>query len=448
MPIASSPRRRTGRRTWWHATAVLLTGTVLAGAGVAGIPQAQAQISRSVLDTGIPFDLPTTDRVTVLQRPHPETDALGVRAGAFLVFPQVEVSANATSNVFGATDDAVADGYAIIAPRIEARSQWSRHELTAHARGNFRRYFDYPIKNEDGYDVGVESRLDIIGDSNLRAAVNADRLYINQFSGDFPQFSAASVPLDRQVASLRGTWAFNRLQLIGDVNVTRLNYGDTRALDGSLIDQDYLDRTATRLTARAEYSISPVTSLFVQGIYVAHEYRNAGIDFDRSGDELRVIGGAAFDLTPLIRTRLGIGYLSRKYDTAGVSDLSGLALDAQVDYLVTQLTTITLAARRDVRDAIIIGSPGYTASRLGLEVDHELLRNLILIARGDVEKDDFARIDREDTLFHAGIGATYTINRSMVVAPSIDYSNRDSSGSRLGQRFNEVRAGISLTLRR
>ncbi len=426
----------------------LLAQAPLLAAMIAATPAAQAQTARSVLDTGIPFDLPQTDRVTVLQRPHPEIDAIGVHAGAFLVFPQVDLAANATSNVFGATRDAVSDGYAILAPKLDARSEWSRHQLLAHARGNFRRYLNNPIKNEDGYDIGVEGRLDIVGESNVRAAVNADRIYINQLSGDFPRFAAASVPLDRQVASLRGTWGFNRLQLIGDVNVTRLNYSDTRALDGTLIDQDYLDRTATRLTARAEYNVSPVTSLFVQGIYTMHDYKNRGFDFDRSGDELRVIGGAAFDLTPLIRTRLGVGYLTRQYDAPGVASLNGLALDAQVDYLITQLTTISLSARRDVRDAIIFGSPGYTAARFAAEVDHELLRNLILVARADIENDDFSRIDRTDTLYHVGASALYTLNRQVVLTPSIDYSNRDSSGAQIGQRFNELRAGLSLTLRR
>jgi hypothetical protein len=438
-----APARR-ARRGRSAASRLLATGALL----TAGIPAAQAQISQAVLDTGIPFDLPQTDRVTVLQRAHPETDALGVHAGAFLVFPRVDIAANATSNVFGATSEPVSDAYATLAPRLDAVSDWSRHQVQAHVRGNFRRFLDYSIKNENGYDVGIDGRLDIIGDSNLRAAVNADRVYINQLSGDFPRFSAASVPLDRQVSSLRGTYALNRLQLIGDVNVTRLNYSDTRALDGSIIDQDYLDRTATRLTARAEYNISPVTSLFVQGVYTLHDYKVVDVDFDRSGNELRVIGGAAFDITPLIRTRVGVGYLTRQYDAAGVANLSGLAFDAQVDYLITQLTTITLSARRDIRDAIVIGSQGYTASRATAEVDHELLRNLILVARADLESDDFARIDRNDRLFHIGASALYTLNRSMVLTPSIDYSNRDSSGAQIGQRFNELRAGLSLTLRR
>ncbi|MEH3102546.1 MAG: outer membrane beta-barrel protein [Sphingomonas phyllosphaerae] len=411
-------------------------------------PAAPAQTARSVLDTGIAFDLPLTDRVTVLQRPHPERDVAGVRAGGFIVFPAVDLAANATSNVFGATDSALSDGFATLAPRLDARSDWSRHQLLGHVRGTLRRYLAYPIKDEDGYDVGVESRLDIAGSSTVRAAVNADRLYISQLSGDFPRFAAASVPLDRQVASLRGSYAVNRVQLVGDVNVTRLNYSDTRARDGTRIDQDYLDRTATRLTARADYGVSQVTSLFVQGVYTLHDYKVARVDFDRSGDELRVIGGAAFDLTPLVRTRLGLGWLTRHYRTAGTTNLTGLAIDAQVDYLATALTTISLAARRDVRDAVVTGSPGYVALRLAAEVDHELLRNLILIARADVEHDDFARIDRGDTLLHAGASALYTLNRSVVLTPSLDISDRASRGAQIGQRFREVRAGLSMTLRR
>lgn len=441
-PVTGASCRRAARR----GGVAGLIGTACAVL-LAPAAQAQIQVSRSVLDTGIEFDLPSSERTTVLQRPHPELQPLGVRAGAFLIFPDVMTSAAATSNVFGSTNDAVSDAYAIVAPRVQANSQWSRHSLRGHASGTFRRYLSYPIKNENGYDVGVESRLDIVGSSNVRAAVNADRIYVTQFSGDFPQLSASSLPIDRQVASLRGTYEFNRLTLLGDVNVTRLNFSDTIALNGNTLDQDYLDRRATRLTGRAEYNVSPVTSFFVQGVYTQHSYSDRSTTLDRSGDELRVIAGAAFDVTPLIRTRLGAGYLTRSYDQQGLPSVSGLAFDAQVDYLFSELTTISLAARRDVRDAVVTGSTSYTSSRASAEIDHELLRHLILIARADLEKDDFARIDRDDTLFHVGAGATYTFNRYLVMTPMVDYSNRGSSGAQQGQRFNEIRASVSVAFR-
>lgn len=420
-------------------------------AGVALFPAsaaAQTQVLPTVLDTGIPFDLPVTDRVTVLQRAHPELEPLGVRTGGFLLYPQVRVETGATDNVFASRTGTDSDVWATVAPRVDARSQWSRHALYAHAGGAFRRFASYPIKKEDGYDVGAEGRLDVIGDSSVRAAVNADRLYINQLSGDFPQFAAASVPLDRQVASLRGTYVTNRLHVTGDVNWTRLNFSDTRALDGSTIEQDYLDRTVTRFIGRAEYNVSPVTSFFVQTNYLIHDYRFTPTNaLDRSGDEVRLVGGAAFDLTPLIRTRIGAGYVSRNYDDPTASDLSGLALDVQVEYYLTELTTVSVAAKRDVRDAVIAGSPGFRSTRLSGEIDHELLRNLILIARADYEQDDYARIDRDDTLFHVGAGATYTANRHFQFTPWVDYSNRDSSGAQIGQRFKEWRASLSLTVR-
>jgi hypothetical protein len=444
LPNASSDRGSGARKSRIRAARLLAAISALG----AVVPAAQAQTARPVLDTGFAFDLPLTDRVTVLQRPHPELATAGARAGAFLVFPQLDLAANATSNVFGATDAALSDGYATVAPRLDLRSDWSRHQLLGHLRGTFRRYLDYPIRNEDGYDIGVESRIDIVGTSTLRAAVNADRIYITQLSGDFPRFAAAAVPLDRQVASLRGSYTANRLRLTSDVNVTRLTFGDTRTREGTRIDQDYLDRTATRLTARADYCVSPVTALFVQGSFSLHDYKLAKVDFDRSGDEQRVIAGAAFDLTPLIRTRLGLGWLTRHYRTVGVTNLTGLAIDAQADYLVTALTTIILSLRRDVRDAIVAGSPGYVALRWTAEVDHELLRNLILIARADIENDDFTRIDRGDRLRHAGASALFTLNRSVVLTPSIDISARASRGAQSGQRFGEVRAGLSVTLRR
>jgi hypothetical protein len=435
------PARAARRRI---AASIGVAGAALLGAGQA---EGQAQVSQSVLDTGIPFDLPVTERVSVPQRRHPETDPLGIRAGAFLLYPKTDVSTNFTDNVFGARANKDSDAYFTLNPRIDAQSTWSRHNLNAHAEADLKRYASYPIRKENGYNVGADGRLDVFGDSNIRAAINADRIYISQFSGDFPQFAGAPVPLDRLVASTRGTYAVNRITLVGDVNWTKLRYRDTRTLDGRVIDQEYLNRTATRFIGRAEYNVSPVTSFFIQGNYVQHRYDDTTGVLNRSGDEIRVVGGAAFDITPLIRTRVGVGYLSRSFRDASVPNLTGLALDGQIDYLVTQLTTISFAAKRDVRDAVLINSPGYTSIRFAAQIDHELLRNLILTGRADREADDFAQIDRTDTLYHFGAGGAYTANRHMVFMPMVDYFIRTSSGTELGQRFKELRAGLSFTLR-
>ena len=134
-------------------------------------------------------------------------------------------------------------------------------------------------------------------------------------------------------------------------------------------------------------------------------------------------------------------------DDPTVTDLKGLAVDIQADYLVTQLTTVSLAARREAQDAILANSPGFTATRVQARIDHEYLRNLLLRTQVDFERDKFVDIDRRDTQFRVEAGAAYTPFRHLVIDPTAQFIKRDSKGNVPGQRFDELRILLRTTLR-
>jgi hypothetical protein len=428
------------------AASVVLAG-VFGSIGMMGSERAHAQEFGTLLDSDIPFDLRDEEQVSVLERPHPELEPLGIRAGAFLVYPELSVESGFTNNVFGASVGKKSDTYIDLAPAISARSGWSRHMAYFYAKGDFKRYTSNPIKNENGYNVGFESRADLAGQSNVFTSFKANRIYLTQYSGDFPQNAAGSVPLDRIAATVRGTYDRSRIRLIGSVDVNKLNFVDTKSLSGGQIDQDYLDHTTTRISGRAEYRVAPGTVAFVQTTFAFHNYASSNILLNRSGSEIRVLGGAAFNITPLIRSRIGVGYLSRRYDDPAIKALKGIAFDAQFSYLVTPLTTISLGGQREVRDANLANSAGYKATVVQARVDHELLRNLVLYARADGEKDSFSSIDRRDNLFRIGTGATYKPFRNIVVEPTVDFVKRNSKGTNSTQSFDEFRFAINAVFR-
>jgi hypothetical protein len=445
LPLATlKPVSARGRKM---VSASMVLAGMFGGFGIVASERANAQEFGTLLDSDIPFDLRDEEQVSVLERPHPELEPLGVRAGAFLVYPEIGIESGFTSNVFGASVDKKSDSYIELLPAISARSGWSRHMAYFYAKGDFKRYTSNPIKNENGYDVGFESRADLVGQSNVFTSLKATRIYLTQYSGDFPQNAAGSVPLDRITATVRGTYDRSRIRVIGSVDANRLNFADTKSLSGGQIDQDYLDHTTTRVSGRAEYRVAPGTIAFAQTTFAFHSYATANTFLNRSGTEIRVLGGAAFNITPLIRSRIGVGYLSRRYDDPAVKALKGIAFDAQFSYLVTPLTTISLGGQREVRDANLANSAGYKSSVIQARVDHELLRNLVLYARADGEKDNFSSIDRRDTLFRIGTGATYKPFRNIVVEPTIDFVKRTSRGTNSAQSFDEFRFAINAVFR-
>ncbi len=447
LPLTVAASKPASSRSRKIASASVVLAGIFGGLGPLLSERAHAQEFGALLDSDIPFDLRDEEHVTVLERPHPELEPLGIRAGAFLVNPELGVESGFTNNVFGASIDKKSDSYIELMPAISARSQWSRHMAYVHASGDFKRYSSNPIKNENGYDVGFESRADLPGQSNIFTSLRAVRTYLTQYSGDFPQNAAGSVPLDRITATVRGTYDRSRVRLIGSIDANKLNFVDTKSLSGGVIDQDYLDHITTRVSGRAEYRVAPGTLAFTQTTFAFHNYANTNTLLDRSGTEVRVLGGATFNITPLIRGRVGVGYMSRRYDDPAIRALKGIAFDAQFSYLITPLTTISLGTQREVRDANIANSAGYKASVVQARVDHELLRNFILYARADGEKDSFASIDRRDSLFRIGAGATYKPFRNIVVQPTIDFVKRTSKGTSSAQSFDEFRVAINAVFR-
>jgi hypothetical protein len=320
--------------------------------------------------------------------------------------------------------------------------------LGAHARGNFRRYLSNPIRNQNGYNALVEGRFGLDTGSNLYGQLRSEKTEIEQYAGDFPADAARPVPLKRQSAILRGTYQGGMMRLIGNADVNRLDYSNTRSLSGEVLEQNSRDRTIWRFSGRAEYRPGPARVLFAQGTYIIHDFTNRSLGQpNHTGDEIRILAGLAFYPTPLIRARIALGYLWRRYDDPTLSSLKGIAADLQADYLVTRLTTISLAARREAEDAIVANSPGYITTRVRARIDHELLRNLLLRAQVDYERNKFIDIDRRDTLFRLEAGASYIPFRNVVIGPTAQFIKRDSKGTVRGQRFDELRIMLRTTLR-
>src|SRR5690606_16740439 len=69
--------------------------------------------------------------IAVTERAQPQFDPEPVRAGAFDVWASLGLSAEFNDNVFASTTNEESDTIFRIQPNVEARSNWSSHELNA-----------------------------------------------------------------------------------------------------------------------------------------------------------------------------------------------------------------------------------------------------------------------------------------------------------------------------
>ena len=110
------------------------------------------------------------------------------------------------------------------------------------------------------------------------------------------------------------------------------------------------------------------------------------------------------------------------------------------------MTTVTVNGSRSVEDSGIRGSAGYLSSNIGGQIDHELIRNVLVSGQIAYGKDEYEGIDREDKRLNAGLSATYLMNRHVGLNVGYSYFDQKSDGRASGGNFKVNKIGASVTL--
>ncbi|MBV8420442.1 MAG: outer membrane beta-barrel protein, partial [Hyphomicrobiales bacterium] len=130
----------------------------------------------------------------------------------------------------------------------------------------------------------------------------------------------------------------------------------------------------------------------------------------------------------------------------GSSSISGFDAGGRLVYNVTRLTTATFTGLRTVipsNPTINNTGTSYLATTAAANVDHELLRNLLLNASAGYEIDNYLGISRTDNILSVGADLKYLLNRNLFLGGSYAYQKRNSTaaGGSYTQNILMVRLG-------
>ncbi|SFJ40514.1 outer membrane beta-barrel protein [Caulobacter sp. UNC279MFTsu5.1] len=392
-------------------------------------------------------DLFARDRsVAVLERPHPEYEAIGATVGTFSLFPRLQLDNENSDNVFAVETGPVSDWAFHARPSATLNSNWSRHQLNAYVRGDFIRNEKYHTENANNWSIGGTGRVDVLREFNL--ALGAD--YIKAIEPRTASNTAVSardpIKYDQAQAYLSTSRIVGRTKLTVRADVQSYNYKDGFDLNGNVIDQDARDRINSSLQGRADYAVSPATAVFVAVTGNKRNYDTGTVATptrDSNGYEL--LTGVNFELGAVVRGEVAVGYLSQSFDNAAYGDIHGFGSRTRLEWFPTELTTITATASRGIEDAGVVGAGGYLSTNLGLSIDHELLRNVILSASAKRVDDDYNGIDRNDDRTEFALGGNYLVNRNLGVTLRYYRTKQSSDGTSSGPNYTANRVTLSLT---
>ena len=387
--------------------------------------------------------------VSVMQRPRPEYTSGGIQQGALIFTPELNLGLEFTDNVFGTSANEESDLIGVFNPTLGVETTWSRHAVTADASVTRREYLDFSDESVWNYTAGAAGRLDIQRDAFLEAGLRYSQLTEARTSAGAANQAAEPIEFDTLNAFAGGRRAFGRVLLRGELGLDEVDYDDAPLFGGGIVDQDFRDHTQTKASARADFAVSPDTALFGRVRANERDYDLAppNVPVLRDSEGYTVDAGADFDINGVARGVFGLGYTEQDYESAALPDVDGVSVDGLIEWFPTQLTTVTVQAVRDVRDAPFANSGGFFATSAGVNVDHELRRNVIVSAGLTLSEDDYQGLDRTDERFSVNAGVTYFMNRNVGVRGSWTYTDQDSSGADANQVFSRNVVGISLVLR-
>ena len=353
-------------------------------------------------------------------------DALGIRAGSFLIYPSLTEKLVFDSNVFAQPTGEISDWAAITTPRLAAESNWSRHSLMFELLARDVRYFDQTSQNHTDIHGRVVGRLDIQRDLTVQGSLLLARDHKTLGSGDAPGLAAEPVPDTAFDSELAVNKTFNRVKVTLRGGYESHNYEDVAMVGGGILDQDFRDGEAYEAGGRVAVAISPDTSVFGDVTYTRTEYDNPSALLSDS-DTIRVLAGLEFAPSALVRGQIGAGYTWRGYDGAGIADEEGFAYLADIIWNPTPLITVTLGGEGRIEDTAVASASGRISRSGHVIVDYELLRNLIVSPQVRIDHIDYFGTARDDLLITPGIRLDYMANRYLHVGGEYFFTSRDSS---------------------
>src|SRR6185295_19721407 len=287
----------------------------------------------------------TTASATLLRRrTASEEDAyaqLGLRMGAFLVLPAVEVTGGYDTNP-ARTPAGRGSTFVTVSPELLARSDWQRHEVTATLRGSYSAYGQTPELDRPSFDGKVTGRLDVTRNTSL---IGEGTFVVGTDNPGSPNVQAglSRFPIFTTLGGSLGlTQRFNRVEVTVKGTAERTEFQDSVFTNGATQSNNDRDFNRYAVLMRTSYDLMPGLKPFVE---VSADTREHDLAVDNFGLQRDSVGwtakaGSTFAFSRKLTGEIALGWIERSYKDPSLQELQGLLFDASLIYSMSALTNV------------------------------------------------------------------------------------------------------------
>jgi len=354
---------------------------------------------------------------------------LGIRAGAFLLRPALEVYGGYETNPMSTGVDPQGSAYGRTQAELEVESDWARHAFRGRIEGEYTAYDEFPDLNAPRYAadgaVRIDARRDLRLDFALRSVLDSQ----SPGDPDLPDDVKGRPQNMRTGASAGAIWKPNRLSVGAVGELDRRVYEDAETNGGAIIDNEDENYTAYEVRLRTGYELDPGLEPFVevsgnQRIYDL-ELNDSGVLHDSAG--FRTYLGVRVEPDPIWALEAKLGYGEQEAEDPGIPVQNGLVAQGSLIWRPSALTTFTLTAEKDFtptgRECCVIADEFSTELRF----EHEFRRYLILSGSLKFDQENYSMIDYTLRNLDAELGLEYKFNRTVSAKARVAHERIDST---------------------
>lgn len=379
--------------------------------------------------------------VAVQDRARPDYDPLGIRAGAFSIFPQIGVDAIYDDNIFATRDNTIDDWIIQLRPQIRFQSEWPRHSLAVRTGAILGYYQDNENENYQEYFVLANGRLDIMTGTTVSGSGGYERLHEERGSPNDVN-GIEPTEFDRQYLRLDIERAITSLQLRAGPFYDNFDFHSVRAV-GGIINQDNRDRDVYGGYVRLGYAASPNLLGFIRGSY---NWRRYDIETSRNSEGYQLDAGVSLDIGGITTGEAFLGYREQDFESPAFQTFDGFTYGASILWNPTPLTSVRFGITDEIEETILAGSSSYEAITYSVDVNHELLRNLLIGAAVAYREEDFQQIGRQDDFTRYRVSVNYLLNRNFNVEAGFNHDERSSNRPWGNYTINRIFISITAAL--
>lgn len=389
--------------------------------------------------------LPVTVRPA--QAPNDPYAQLGIRLGGLTLLPAFGQSIGYDSNPNRTDGNRRGSFLSQTEGELGIQSNWSRHELTGFLRGAYDVYPSNPAANRPEGAGRLGLRIDATRDTQFD--VEGHYQIDTQRPGN-PNLGVATrerPDVFTEGASAGVTQRFNRLVVGLRGTVDRADYDDAKLTDGTTLSQRDRDLTSYGGRLRVGYELTPGLVPFVEGTIDTRQYdlTTDSAGFRRSSDGYAGRLGTTFELTRLLTGEISAGAVHRVYQDSRLPDLTSPVADLSLIYAFSPLTTIRATGTAAVDETTVPGANGIRTFRGGVEIAHQLRRNLTLTAGFNLAEYDYLGATLTEREFAATVRADYRVNRWLALRASYSYDHLHSTLAGSSYAANVFLLGMRFT---